>query len=77
MIVVYSLAVRPAPLIRSLSRCRGMTLTIRITARHSSSSLADSGSSVAIRPGYLLRQAIAGTLARPGAWREEDGRRQR
>src|ERR1700728_723872 len=43
MIVVYSLAVRPAPLIRSLSRYRGMTLTIRITARHSASSEGESG----------------------------------
>ena len=48
MIVVYSLAVRPAPLIRSLSRCRGMTLTIRITARQSASSLGESGSTVAM-----------------------------
>ena len=48
MIVVYSLAVRPAPLIKSLSRCRGMTLTIRITARHRASSVGESGSTVAM-----------------------------
>jgi len=48
MIVVYSLAVRPAPRTRSLSRCRGSTLTIRISARQAASSLAESGSTVAM-----------------------------
>src|SRR5258708_3859382 len=51
--VLYALAVRPPPLTRSLSRWRGRTLTIRINARHTASSLADSGSSVAMRPRIL------------------------
>src|SRR5258708_38324097 len=51
--VLYALAVRPPPLTRSLSRWRGRTLTIRINARQTASSLADSGSSGAMRPRIL------------------------
>ena len=48
MIVVYSLAVRPAPLVRSLSNCCGMILMIRIRARQSTSSVGESGSRLAM-----------------------------
>jgi hypothetical protein len=44
MIDAYSLAVNPAPLIRSVSIWRGTTLTIRISARQSVSSVGESGS---------------------------------
>ena len=69
MIVVYSLAVRPAPLIRSLSRCRGMTLTIRITARQSASSVGESGSAVAMssRIACFAKQSWTLGPATPGA----------
>lgn len=48
MIVVYSLAVRPTPRIRSPSRSRGSTLRIRISARQSASSFTESGSTAGI-----------------------------
>ena len=47
MIVVYSLALMPAPFIRSLSNWRGIALTIRITARHRTSSFDDKGLTLA------------------------------
>jgi hypothetical protein len=60
--------VRPAPLTRSLSRCRGRTFTIRISTRQTASSFAERGSSVAMRSRALAARINPfGSVTRPSA----------